>query len=175
MKTESLRYGFAAIVLHWTLFVLVVVVGSLGLLHDDWPKRSQAFWINIHAIAGLVLWMLLIWRFWLRLKQPPPPLPADISMTGRRIAWAVHLTLYLLLFITPLIGIVTFIWHGRSLDLGFYQVHFAVAKNRAVFEPTEDLHGYLAYGIFALAGGHAAAALWHQFVKHDGVLRRMWP
>jgi len=50
-----------------------------------------------------------------------------------------------------------------------------VAKNRAIFEPTEDIHGYLAYCVFALAGAHAAAALWHHFVKHDSVLRRMWP
>jgi cytochrome b561 len=37
-----------------------------------------------------------------------------------------------------------------------------------------DIHGYLAYGLFAVAGIHAQAALWHQFVLHDGVLRRMW-
>jgi cytochrome b561 len=175
MNTASERYGLWAIILHWTLFALVVVVGVFGLLHDDWPKRSQAFWINIHAIMGLLLWVLLLARFWLRLKQPPPALPADFTGVARRLAPAVHLTLYMLLFITPIVGIVTFIWHGRLLDLGFAQIHFGVTKNRAIFEPTEDLHGYLAYGIFALAGAHIAAALWHHFVKHDGVLRRMWP
>jgi len=44
-----------------------------------------------------------------------------------------------------------------------------------VFGPTEDLHGYLAYALFALAGLHALAALWHRLVLHDGVLARMWP
>jgi cytochrome b561 len=98
-----------------------------------------------------------------------------MSTAMRRAARVVHLSLYALLFVIPIFGIVTFIWHGRSLDLGMAQLNFGVAKNRAIFEPTEDIHGYLAYCVFALAAAHAAAALWHQFIKHDGVLRRMWP
>src|SRR6266481_4779772 len=34
------RYGSGAIAFHWSMFVLVVVVGILGLLHDDWPKQT---------------------------------------------------------------------------------------------------------------------------------------
>lgn len=169
------RYGAWAITAHWALFVLLVVVGILGLLHDSWPKHSQAFWINVHALFGLSLWTLLILRFVGRLKYPPPPAAADLSVANAKLARAVHLTLYALLFIIPIFGIVTFIWHGRSLDLGLVQLKFGVAKNSAIFEPTEDIHGYLAYGVFGLAAAHALAALWHHFIKHDGVLRRMWP
>ena len=171
----SERYGVWAITLHWVLFVLLVVVGTLGLLHDSWPKNSQAFWINVHALCGLSLWILLILRFVGRLNHPPPPPPADLGPVTRRLARAVHLTLYALLFVIPIFGIVTFIWHGRSLDLGVVRLDFGVAKNGAIFEPTEDIHGYLAYAVFGLATAHALAALWHHFIKHDGVLRRMWP
>ena len=170
------RYGPWAITAHWALFVLLVVVGTLGLLHDSWPRHSQAFWINIHALFGLALWILLILRILGRIRFPPPPPAADDpSIAMRRLARIVHLALYALLFIIPIFGIVTFIWHGRSLDLGMLQLNFGVAKNRAIFEPTEDIHGYLAYGAFGLAAVHAIAALWHHFVKHDGVLRRMLP
>ena len=168
------RYGSWAISLHWLLSALLVVVGILGLLHDTWPKRSQGFWINVHAIAGLILWAVLIARIWLRWRQPPPPLPGNFSVASQRLARSVHLLLYGLLFVTPALGIVTFIWHGRALDLGFYQIHFGIAKDRAIFEPTEDVHGYMAYTIFGLATFHILAALWHQFIKHDGVLGRMW-
>jgi cytochrome b561 len=174
MSDTARRYGSWAITLHWLLAVLVIGVGILGLLHDTWPKHSQGFWINVHALTGLLLWVLLLWRYGLRLKQAPPPLPADFSVPARRLALVVHLLLYALLFITPIIGMVTFIWHGRVLDLGFCQLKFAVAKDRAIFEPTEDIHGYLAYAIFALAALHILAALWHHFIKRDGVLRRMW-
>jgi cytochrome b561 len=29
--------------------------------------------------------------------------------------------------------------------------------------------------LIALIAGHVAAALYHRFVRHDGVLARMWP
>ncbi len=61
------------------------------------------------------------------------------------------------------------------MDLGLFEVNFGVRKNPAIFHPTEDIHGYLAYALFALAGIHAVAALWHQFILRDGLLQRMWP
>jgi len=99
----------------------------------------------------------------------------EASDWSRRFATAAHAGLYALMFITPIVGAVTFIWHGRVFDFGLIQVDFAVRKDRATFEPTEDIHGYLAHALFALAGVHALAALWHQFIAHDGLLWRMSP
>jgi cytochrome b561 len=169
------RYGAGAIVFHWSIFLLVVGVGVLGLLHDSWPKRTQAFWINIHAMLGLLLWLTLIVQFGWRIRHPPPLLPSGVSDLSRRLSVPVHLALYALLFITPIVGVVTFIWHGRIFDFGVFHLDFGVRSNRAVFRPTEDIHGYLAYAVFALAGMHAVAALWHHFFLRNGVLGRMWP
>jgi cytochrome b561 len=169
-----LRYGRAAIALHWSMAVLIVVVGTLGLLHDSWPRRSQAFWINLHALIGLTVWALLIVRLSWRLRHPPPA-PPEMGLLTRRLSYAVHLLLYLLVFVIPLVGIVTFIWHGRVFDFGLFRVDFGVCANRAIFHPTEDLHGYLAYTLFTLIGIHVLAAFWHQFVRRDRLLQRMWP
>ena len=174
MSNSATRYGFWAITLHWLIAALAIWVGILGLLHDTWPKHSQTYWINLHALCGLALWLLLLWRAGLRFRHPAPPLPADFSASTRRLAIIVHSLLYVLLFITPIVGMTTFVWHGRVLDFGFYQIHFGIKKDRSVFEPSEDLHGYLAYGLFALIGFHTLAALWHQFIKRDQTLERMW-
>ena len=155
--------------------VLIVWVGILGLLHDSWPKHTQAFWINIHALSGLLIWVLLLARFVWRRQNPPPPLPAELGAISRRLSGPVHWLLYALLFIIPIIGIVTFIWHGRVFNFGLFQLDLGVKSNRAVFHPTEDIHGYLAYALFALIGVHVLVALWHHFVRRDGVLGRMWP
>ena len=48
-------------------------------------------------------------------------------------------------------------------------------KNRAIFHPTEEIHGYLAYTLFALIGIRLLTALWHQFAWRDRLLQRMWP
>ena len=155
--------------------MLVVIVGVLGLLHDSWPKSTQSFWINIHALCGLLLWVLLMARFWWRRGHLPPALPPEAGAFSLALARPVHLLLYALLFVIPILGVVTFIWHGRVFDFGLFRVDFGVQKNRAIFHPTEDIHGYLAYTLFTVAGLHALAALWHQFVRRDGVLSRMWP
>ncbi|MEA3197903.1 MAG: hypothetical protein QOF32_1955 [Gammaproteobacteria bacterium] len=175
VRSKDERYGSGAIAFHWFMFLLVTVVGILGLLHDSWPKRTQGFWINIHAVLGLLLWLTLMARFWWRSRHAPPSLPAGVNSVSRRLSVPVHWALYALMFVIPIVGIVTFIWHGRVFDFGLFQVDFGVKSNRAIFHPTEDLHGYLAYALFALAGLHAAAALWHQVFLRDGVLRRMWP
>jgi cytochrome b561 len=158
------------------MFVLVVCVGVLGLLHDSWPtKPMQRFWINIHAILGLLLWFTLMARFMWRRRHAPPPLMESVGPFSRRVQALVHFSLYALLFVTPIVGIITFVYHGRVFDFGIFRIDFGIKSNRAIFHPTEDLHGYLAYAIFALAGIHALTALWHQFITRDGLLDRMWP
>ena len=175
MTDSESRYGGVAIFYHWVMAVLVVVVGVLGLLHDSWPHATQAKWINIHALTGLAVWILLMLRLAWRFTHRPPDLPPDVGEFSQRTSYPVHLLMYLLLFVIPVFGIITFIWHGRVFDFGLFRIDPHVARNRAVFHPTEDIHGYLAYALFALIGLHVLAALWHHFVRHDRVLMRMWP
>ncbi|HYL70993.1 MAG TPA: cytochrome b/b6 domain-containing protein, partial [Candidatus Dormibacteraeota bacterium] len=128
---SPVRYDAGAMAFHWTMMVLVVIVGALGLLHDSWPRATAAWWINLHALLGLLVWVLLMARFWWRRTHPPPELPAAAGAMARRLSSPLHLLLYLLLFVIPVLGIVTFIWHGRVFDFGLFKVDFGVAKNRA--------------------------------------------
>src|SRR5579862_942195 len=169
MKIEEARYDGVAVFYHWTMAVLVVIVGTLGLLHDSWPHATQAKWINIHALIGLAVWVLLVLRLSWRMGHRPPDLPPDVGEVSQRASYPVHLLLYLLLFVIPVFGIITFIWHGRAFDFGLFQVNPHVSSDRAIFHPTEDIHGYLAYGLFGLIGLHVLAALWHHFVRKDRV------
>jgi cytochrome b561 len=174
-STFTQRYGAPAIAFHWISVVLIVAVGVLGLLHDSWSNRTQAFWINIQALLGLLLWALVIARFLWRTRHAPPPLPSGIGKHTRRLAALVHGCLYTLMFVIPMFGIVTFIWHGRVFNFGLFRLDPGVRSNRSIFHPTEDIHGYLAYALFALVALHVFAALWHHFIWKDAVLRRMWP
>src|ERR1700733_2877382 len=101
--TSAKRYGTAAIAFHWISVVLVVAVGVLGLLHDSWSKDTQAFWINIHALIGLLVWVLVVARFTWRRRHAPPPLPADTGNLVRRLSGLVHGSLYALLLVIPII------------------------------------------------------------------------
>ncbi len=74
-RYSAANYRNGAVAFHWAMFVLVVMVGVLGLLHDSWPKQTQGFWINVHALIGILLWLVLLARFGYRLKNAPPDLP----------------------------------------------------------------------------------------------------
>jgi cytochrome b561 len=175
LTAEPGRYGPVAIALHWTVFALVVVVGVLGLLHDNWPRETQAFWINLHAMIGLLLLAVVLVRIVWRQLHAPPELPEDAGEIAHRLSAPLHLVLYALLLAIPALGIITFIWHGRVFDFGLFKIDPGVTRDKAIFHPTEDWHGNLAWALFGLAGLHALAALWHHFVRKDGVLRRMLP
>jgi cytochrome b561 len=166
-------YGTVAILFHWAAAALVVLLGITGLLLEDIPRQSQAFWINIHGTVGLIYLAVVVARLAWRAGHPPPELPSDIGEFSRRVSCTVHVLLYALMLAIPLLGIVAFVWHGRAFDYGLFRIDFGIASNRAVFHPAEDIHGSLVYALFALAGLHALAALWHRFVRKDGVLSRI--
>jgi len=172
---SAAHYDRGAIAFHWSVAALVAVVGTIGVVHNSLPEEDQGFWINLHAIFGLLLLTLVLLRIWWRSTHTPPALPPEGGELSRRFSYPVHMLLYILLVVIPLLGIVTFVWHGRVFDFGLFKVDLGVQKNRAIFHPTEDIHGWLAYSLFTLVGLHVLAALWHQFYRRDGVLLRMWP
>ncbi len=121
-------YGAGAIAFHWTMFLLVVVVGILGLLHDDWPKATQGFWINVHALLGLLFWFTLFARLFWRVRHALPAPPEGIGAISRRLSSPVHWVLYALMFPTPILGVVTFICHRRIFDFGLFHIDFGVKE-----------------------------------------------
>ena len=169
------RYGSTAVAFHWAVAALVVFQGTLGLLFDDIPKESSAFWINVHGCVGLVYFALVIARLGWRTTHKPPDLTLDIGEFDRRTSLAAHHLLYVLMVLIPIFGFVAYVWHGRAFDYGFAQLNFGVASNPGLFHPAEEIHQVLAYCLFGLAGLHAAAALYHHFIRRDGVLLRMLP
>jgi cytochrome b561 len=173
--TSIRRYSPVAISLHWIMAALILFSGVLGLLLDGWPKDTKLFWINIHAQVGLLVLVLLLARIWWRRIHAPPPLPAEVSEVSRRASHPVHLLIYALMLVVPLVGIVAFVWHARILDFGLFTIDFGIKSNGPIYHQAEDIHLWLTYGLLALVAGHAVAALWHHFISRDTVLLRMLP
>jgi cytochrome b561 len=169
------RYTAVAVSLHWIMAALILFAGVFGLLLDDWPKGTRLFWINIHAQVGLLILVLLMARIWWRRPHMPPELPPEVSQISRRVADPAHLLIYALMLVTPIVGIVAFVWHARVLDFGLFSIDFGVKSNGPVYHQAEDIHLWLTYGLFALVAGHVVAALWHHFISRNSVLLRMLP
>lgn len=176
------RYGRVAMALHWLLAAMIVTSLGIGLSMVGLPfspLRLKLF--NWHKWMGILILSLSAVRLLWRLSHPPPALPARIraAMPGWQLAAhrGLHLALYALFFVVPLLG-----W-AYSSALGFPIVWFGIAPlpdfvpvNKEFAESVlKPLHKAGAFTLAAAALVHAVAALKHQFVDHDGLLQRMWP
>jgi len=175
-------YGRVAITLHWLLAAMIVTSLGVGLSMVGLPfspLRLKLF--NWHKWLGVLFLSLSAVRLLWRLLHPPPPLPGSIeaAMPGWQLVVhrGLHRALYALFFIVPLLG-----W-AYSSALGFPIVWFGVLPlpdfvpvNKDFAESVlKPLHKTGAFTLAAVALVHAAAALKHHFIDHDGLLQRMWP
>ena len=105
-----------------------------------------------HIGVGVAVLVLALWRLGLRFTRGVPDLPVGMSARERLVAHLGHGLLYALMIGVPVVGLLA--WFGASEDLA-------------------ELHELGKPAFLLLIAGHVAAALWHQFVRKDGLLMRM--
>ena len=79
MLAPAPRYAPAAVALHWLMAMLVIASFVMGLLFEAVAKEWDATYLNVHAIIGTAILLLVIARLYIRLRNAPPALPADTS------------------------------------------------------------------------------------------------
>ncbi|WP_294534587.1 cytochrome b [uncultured Rhodoblastus sp.] len=168
-------YDRTQIVLHWAIALLIFGLYAVGLSIDLFDKPVRPFIINLHAVFGLTLLLLVVVRIFWRLTHKSPPLPANMSPLFQKAAAAGHGLLYLLTVAIPLLGVPAFLYRGRPLDLGLIQIPAPFEANRDLAHQVTEIHGLLANILIALVVGHVLVALYHQFVLRDDLLTRMRP
>jgi cytochrome b561 len=164
--------------LHWVLFALVVLLYALTFADDLFqrtdPARDVAW--KVHISFGLLLATLVGWRVVLRLVRGAPDLPAEMTALERNAARFAHGILYALLVAIPILGILLTWFRGDALSFfGLFTIPAPIQPDRAIARSIRGLHSLSANAILIVAGLHALAALWHHFIRNDGVLARMLP
>jgi len=171
------RYGYGIVsrTLHWTMAALFAWQFTSALCNNlapDTPLRDF-FW-SMHFNFGIILWCLVFVRgVWglVNLSRRPP---YEGSTTQKRAAGIVHFTLYALMVAVPTLGLLRA--YGGVRGMRFFGQQIFHPREQAI-EPLvalgNGLHGELGYALLVLVAGHATIALWHGFVRRDGILRRM--
>jgi cytochrome b561 len=109
------------------------------------------------------------------LGHTPPPLPSDIPAVQQFAATSVHVGLYVLLIVQPIVG-----WIGTSafrapiLVFWLFELPPIWPQDRAFSDQVFVVHRAIGFLIVLLLAAHIGAALFHHFVRRDGVLLRMW-
>jgi cytochrome b561 len=174
VSTTSRSYDATTIFFHWATAVLVVTQW-LGAQTIDWfprgPLRVDAR--SVHITFGVLLAALLVARLAWRMTAGRR-LPLADKGALNVVAKGTHWTLYALLAAMVLAGMFLTWTRGDSL-FNLFSIPAYDPGNRALADRVQDVHGTIGWIILAVAGVHAAAALVHRYLWHDGVLARMLP
>jgi cytochrome b561 len=172
------RYTIPAIILHWLIALLIVCAFVLGLVMTDIPglTPTKLKYYSWHKWLGITVLALAAARLLWRLKQKPPALPAGMSAKQVKAAEAGHWLLYILMFAVPISGYLYTTAAGVPVVyLGLIQIPSLFDASPALKEALKPLHYWLNMLLAAVVAGHVLAALKHQFIDKDGLLKRMLP
>ena len=172
-ETTPKRYHPALATIHWLMALLVIMMLGVGKfampgISPDDPQKPMM--LQSHTYIGGAIAVLLIIRLVLRFTTKHPA-PADagnafLNFVGK----AVHFLIYFFLLGMAVSG------------LGLFQL----ANLPAVFSGAQPYpsnffeylprmgHGLASWLVLVLVALHVGAAMFHQFVKKDNLLGRMW-
>jgi cytochrome b561 len=187
MNNTQIRYGTVAMTLHWLIALLAIGNLCSGLAFADIMAHSNPWRftiIQMHKSVGLTILVLSVLRLSWRLVNPVPPSPRGISPVLKFLERLTHYLFYFLIIAIPLAG-----WLMVSASpSGIPTMYFGLFQwpalpffdgltrpERAHYTHTfAAAHAYLAFFTIALIVLHVGAALYHHYIRRDGVLRRMW-
>lgn len=177
--TTTPRYDRISIALHWIIAVGIIALACGEMLREELPRGTvlRDSLKILHNPAGTIVFALIIVRIAWRLMTPGLASPPGSPGWEKVAAKLTHLALYAMMLAIPLLGIVYTLARGRPIDFGLFQIVYPLDHliSRGSARTLKELHGWLGQGILGLAFLHAAAALWHHYVRKDDVLSRMLP
>lgn len=176
--TQTLRYSWAAMLLHWALALLLVFNFALGERSEDLREGPELFWVmQLHKSVGITILILSVWRLWVRLRTPRPAKAAD-GPVAQRISTAVHWGFYAVMILVPLSGWLIVSTAKTALPTLLYGVvpwpHLP-NLGHAAHEGAETAHAIMSKVMLPLLALHLLGAVRHQFLLRDALVERMVP
>jgi cytochrome b561 len=175
MTVPAQTYSLTARTLHWITATLVLINLPLGLvIANIWDGPLKDWLYDLHRSIGATVIPVILLRFLYRLTHRPPPLPADMPPVQQLAAHATHWLLYGLLIVQPFLGwIGTSAFPAQIVVFGLFQLPSIWPEDRAFSDLILTVHAFVALAIACLVVGHIGAALYHHYVRKDGILARM--
>jgi len=161
------RYSPLWVTLHWVIALLIFATFYLGLSTQDIPLTEKVGILRWHMPLGITVLLLMLVRLFVRWRTPHPEAATAGNAVLDKIGVWTHYLLYIFAILIPLTGIML------SVTFSLAPVVFG-GQGSLPRDLSPMLHG-LIYPILALLILlHILAALYHQFIRKDNLLARMW-
>lgn len=174
---SSERYGVIAKTLHWTLFLAIAGLLTIGFIMESMalsPDKIKL--IGLHKAVGILVLIAALFRLSWRFFNITPALDGAIPRWQGILANIVHYLLYALMILMPLSGWLMSSAAGFPVSLfGFVTLPDFISPSPDLRRFFGDTHEILAFTLIALVAMHAGAALYHHIIRKDNTLRRMLP
>ena len=177
MPSNHERYSLAAILLHWIMAMLILILFGLGWFMVDLPKGPEKGWyVALHKSIGITVFVLAIVRLRWKQTHPPPPLPLSLAPWKRRLALITHRMLYALFFLQPISGYLSSSFSGYTTSY-FWLIPLPQWgwKEPVVNEFFTGIHEASSIALLVLILLHVTGALLHALTPGDRILSRMLP
>lgn len=174
LKNTENDYGMVAKGFHWLLFFMLAFSIVAGNFLASMPKGTEKLQATgMHKSFGVILLLLILSRFAWRLINPTPK-PAEGSALEHLLAQGMHWLLYALMFAQPISGILMSQAAGYPVSVfGLFELPTLIDKNPSSAEMFRDGHGVIWILMTVAVVGHIGAAMFHHFIREDGVLKSM--
>jgi cytochrome b561 len=174
------RYGAVAVVLHWTMALLLVGLSLLGLymarLPDVGFDKRKVWLVIYHKEFGMAALALVVVRLAWSATGVLPGLATNVPEWQNIAARFVHLCFYGLMLALPITGWIMSSAAAIPVSIfGLFYLPDLVPPDDQLFRLMVVVHHWFAYGLIACFAVHAGAALYHHYVLRDDTLRRMLP
>ena len=170
------RYSGIAQALHWATAILVLIAFIYGPGGSEQRVYSPArdFDRQLHETWGFcVLSLVTLRMLWRIVDTRPDPEGPRWMITAATVT---HFALYALLFAVPFTAITGAWLEGHPLTLlARIEIPPALPLAHDIGATVASIHTWLGDTTMWIAGLHAVAALFHQFVLNDDVLASMLP
>lgn len=176
--SDKPRYDAVTMLLHWVTAILIIAAYIIVQIADELPRGSveRTSTFDLHKSVGVTVFALVLIRLVWRSFHAAPALPRTTTPLLALAAKAGHLALYALMLAVPVIGILMVEAKGRVVGVwGLFDLPVVIGADKALGHTLEEAHELVGNLIMIVAGLHALAALFHQFVLRDGLLARMSP
>jgi len=174
MKSDVNTFSLPARILHWLMAAMILAMLFIGVGMVASVSERHEWLLRIHKPLGIAILILAVVRLAVRLRHPPPALPADLPAIQKLAAHASHWLLYILMLAMPLIG-----W--AMLSAGGYPVMLSDSLrlppifpvSSVAFAVLRHMHSWFAMLLFLTFLAHMGAALYHGLIRRDDVLSSM--
>ncbi|EJF89093.1 cytochrome b/b6 domain-containing protein [Bartonella tamiae] len=182
-KTPLYGYNSGAMILHWVLALLIIVMLIMGFSMQHIPQIDDGIrfsMIQIHKTLGVLVLALTLARIAWRLMNKPPE-HAPMSKIEELTANLVVVLFYILMLAVPLSGWIMVSVSPTAIPTLFFKIsgliwpNLPLDKNVITLAYMEKAHMVLAYSFVVLLGLHVGGALKHMIIDRVPEIQRIVP